>query len=704
MTDIKTHYRNCNICEAMCGLEIKYQDKEIISIKGDQQDPFSKGYNCPKALALEDFYKDKERLKTPIRRTATGWEDISWDEAFTEITEKLKGIQHQHGKNSLAVYLGNPNAHNLGNALLLKPFMKSLGTINRFSSASTDQMPHHVASNFMFGAGMLIPVPDIDRTDFMLIIGANPVVSNGSMMTAPNVLGRMKAIQKRGGKIVVVDPRRTRTAKIADQHLFIRPEKDALLLFAIIHCVFDSKKVKLRHLENMVEGLNEVENRAKSYSPETVSEFVGIDATTIRTLADDMMAADSAVCYSRMGASTQTFGGLCLWLTNVLNIITGNFDRAGGAMFPQPAFDLLRNHKRGHKTSFGQHATRVRKLPFFNGEFPVATLAEEIQTEGEGQIKTLITVAGNPVLSTPSGHKLAQAFDELDYMVSVDIYLNETTKHANIILPGTTGVENSHFDIFFNSFSVRNTVKYSPPLFEKEEQQRSDWEILTEISARMTDKTVDPRMPKTTPEMVLDMELKSGPYGKEGMSLQKLMDNPHGIDLGPLMPCIEERIKTAEGKVYLLPQLYRDDLPRLDAVMSKPARDKNYPFDLIGRRLVKSHNTWTQNSERLVKGKNPCTLEVHPQDAEKLGITKGQLLTVSSIVGEINIEAVITDDIQQGVVSMPQGWGHNQKGTKMSVAAQQPGVSINDLTDANRVDTLTGNAAFNGTPVAIKIT
>jgi len=704
MTDIKTHYRNCNICEAMCGLEIKYQDKEIISIKGDQQDPFSKGYNCPKALALEDFYKDKERLKTPIRRTATGWEDISWDEAFIEITEKFKAIQHQHGKNSLAVYLGNPNAHNLGNALLLKSFMKSLGTINRFSSASTDQMPHHVASNFMFGAGMLIPVPDIDRTDFMLIIGANPVVSNGSMMTAPNVLGRMKAIQKRGGKVVVVDPRRTRTAKIADQHLFIRPEKDALLLFAIIHCVFDSKKVNLRHLEAMVEGLDEVENLAISYSPETVSDFIGIDATTIRTLAADMMAADSAVCYSRMGASTQTFGGLCLWLTNVLNIITGNFDRAGGAMFPQPAFDLLRNHVRGHKTSFGQHETRVRKLPFFNGEFPVAALAEEIKTGGEGQIKCLITVAGNPVLSTPSGHKLAQAFDELDYMVSVDIYLNETTKHANIILPGTTGVENSHFDIFFNSFSVRNTAKYSPPLFEKEKHQRSDWQILTEISARMADRPFDPKMLKTTPEMLLDMELKSGPYGKEGMSLQKLIDNPHGIDIGPLMPCIEDRIKTAEGKVYLLPQLYRDDLPRLDAVMTKPARDKNYPFDLIGRRLVKSHNTWTQNSERLVKGKNPCTLEIHPEDANNLGIIKGQLLTVSSIAGEINIEAVITDDIQQGVVSMPQGWGHNQKGTKMSVAAKQPGVSINDLTDANRIDTLTGNAAFNGTPVAITVT
>ena len=699
MSEIKTHYRNCNICEAMCGLEIKYQDKEIISIKGDQKDPFSKGYNCPKATALEDFYKDKDRLKTPIRRTATGWEDISWDEAFDEITTKFKRIQNEHGKNALAIYLGNPNAHSLGNAMMLKSFSKSLGTINRFSSASTDQMPHHVAANFMFGAGMLIPIPDIDRTDFMLIIGANPVVSNGSLMTAPNVIGRMKAIQNRGGKIVVIDPRRTRTAKIADQHLFIRPEKDALLLFSIIHCVFENKGVNLRHLETMVEGLDDLEKEANNYSPEKVAEFVGVDAQTIRTLADEMMAADSAVCYSRMGASTQTFGGLCQWLTNVLNIVTGNFDRAGGAMFPQPAFDLLRNHKRGHKTSFGQYETRVRKLPFFNGEFPVATLAEEIQTTGEGQLKTLITVAGNPALSAPNAPELAKAFEGLDYMVSVDIYLNETTKYANIILPGTTGVENSHFDIFFNSFSVRNTVKYSPPLFEKEDYQRSDWQILNEISARMTDTPVNPY----TPEMILDMELKNGPYGEQGMSLQKLKDNPHGIDIGPLMPCIEDRIKTAEGKVDLLPQLFVGDLPRLNALMEKPARDENYPFELIGRRLVKSHNTWTQNSERLVKGKNPCTLEIHPEDAKALGIKKGQLIKVSSIVGEIKIEAVITDDIQQGVVSMPQGWGHNQKGTNMSVAATQPGVSMNDITDANRVDTLTGNAALNGTPVTINV-
>lgn len=703
MSEIKTHYRNCNICEAMCGLEINYQDQQIISIKGDQLDPFSQGYNCPKALALEDFYTDKDRLKTPIKRTESGWQAISWDDAFTEIVDNFKRIQQQHGKNALAVYLGNPNAHSLGNALFLKPFMKSLGTINRFSSASADQLPHHVAANFMFGAGMLIPVSDIDRTDFMLIIGGNPVVSNGSMMTAPNVIGRLKAIQKRGGKVVVVDPRKTRTAKIADQHVFIRPERDAFLLVALIHCVFAENKINLRHLHNKVDGLGDIENLVNAYSPEIVSAFVGIDAKVIRALSADMLAADSAVCYSRMGASTQTFGGICLWLTNVLNIITGNFDRAGGAMFPQPAFDLLRNHKPGHKTSFGQYHSRVRKLPFFNGEFPVATLAEEIQTSGEGQIKSLITVAGNPVLSAPSGHKLANAFSELDYMVSIDIYLNETTKYADIILPGTTGVENSHFDIFFNSFSVRNTVKYSPPLFEKQADQLSDWQILKEISSRMLNVPVDDPMQQITPELILDMELKKGPYGQQGMSLQKLIDNPHGIDIGPLMPCLFERIKTANGNIDLFPAVYQDDLPRLQAVMNQTKRDNQFPFDLISRRLVKSHNTWTQNSERLIKGKNPCTLEVNSLDAINLGIEQGQLVTVTSAVGEIKIEATITDDIQQGVVTMPQGWGHNQQGTNMSIAATQPGVSINDLTDAARVDMLTGNAAFNGTPVAIKV-
>ncbi|MEH6345398.1 MAG: molybdopterin-dependent oxidoreductase [Bermanella sp.] len=699
MSEVKTHLRTCNICEAMCGLEIKYQDKQILSIKGDKLDPFSQGHICPKATAMEDFYKDEERLKTPIKRTKDGWEDISWEDAFAEITSKIQGIQAAHGKDALGLYMGNPNAHNLGNAMFLPAFIKALGTKNRYSSASTDQMPHHVASNYMLGAGILIPVPDIDRTDFMLVIGGNPVVSNGSMMTAPNVQGRLKAIQKRGGKVVVVDPRRTETAKMADQHLFIRPEKDALLLMSMIHTVFANKQVDLGHLQNYVEGLDKIEALVKNFDPEEMSAHIGIEAAEIKKLATDMSNAKSAVCYSRMGASTQTFGGLCQWLTNVFNIITGNFDNEGGAMFPQPAFDLLRRTERGQKTSYGRFKSRVRKLPYFNGEFPVATLMDEIVTEGEGQIKALITVAGNPVLSSPSGDKLGKAFEGLDFMVAVDIYLNETTKHADIILPATTGLENSHYDIFFNSFSVRNNAKYSEPLFAKEDNQRADWEILKGIASGLTGIPND----GFTPELVLDMELKTGPYGEQGLSLQKLKENPHGIDLGPLQSCLIERIKTADGKVNLAPQLYLDDIPRLKEMLSQPARDENYPFDLIGRRLARSHNTWTQNSRRLVKGKNPCTLQLSPKDAQNLGIENGQLLSVSSNVGEVKIEALINDDILQGVVSMPQGWGHNHKDTGMSIAATQPGVSINDLTDANRVDLLTGNAALNGTKVNIKV-
>jgi len=697
MSDIKTHHRTCNICEAMCGLEIQYQDKEVLSIKADRKDPFSQGHICPKAIALQDFYTDKERLKTPIKRTENGWEDISWEQAFTEINEKFQGIQAAHGKNALGVYLGNPNAHKLGNAMFLPPFLKSLGTINRYSSASADQMPHHVASNYMFGAGMLIPIPDIDRTDFMLIIGGNPAVSNGSMMTAPNVLGRIKSIQQRGGKVVVIDPRRTETAKKADEHFFIRPEKDALFLLGMIHTIFEEKWVDLGHLAELIEGLEELEATAKDFSPEDIATFVGIDATDIRRIAKEMATAKSAVCYSRMGASTQTFGGLCQWLSNVFNILTGNCDKAGGAMFPLPAFDLLRRIKREQKSSYGRYESRVRKLPFFNGEFPVATLADEILMPGEGQIKAMITIAGNPVLSSPNGNRLGEALDKLDYMVAVDIYLNETTKHANIILPSTTGLETSHYDIFFNSFAVRNTAKYSPALFDKEETQLEDWQILKEISSRLTGITHD----GLTPELVLDMELKSGPYGEQGLSLKKLQENPHGIDLGPLKPCLIERLKTADGKIQLAPELFLDDVPRLKAVLSQPARNDNFPFELIGRRLVRSHNTWTQNSRRLVKGKNPCTLELNTEDAKAMNIADGATVTVISASGDIQIEVAISDDILQGVLSMPQGWGHNQVDTGMSVAATQAGVSMNDLTDINRVDLLTGNAALNGTPVAI---
>lgn len=697
MSDLKTHYRTCNICEAMCGLEIKHQDGNILSIKGDKEDPFSQGHICPKAVALQDFYHDRDRLKTPLKRTNNGWQALSWEQAYDEIATRFRGLQAEHGQDSVGVYLGNPNAHNFGNAIMLPRFFKALGTNNRYSSASADQLPHHVASNYMLGAGMLIPIPDIDYTDFMLIIGANPIVSNGSLMTAPGVGKRLKAIQDRGGNVVVVDPRRTETAKKADQHLFIRPETDALLMLALAHTLVEEQRVDLGHLEPIIAGLDQLAEAVKPYSPEAVADACGIDATTIRNLARDLAAAKSAVCYSRMGASTQSFGGLCQWLNNVLNLLTGNFDRRGGAMFPQPAFDLVRD-KKGKPSSYGRFESRVRKLPYFNNEFPVATLADEILTPGEGQIRGMITIAGNPVLSSPGGARLEQAFDSLGFMVSVDIYLNETTRHADIILPATTGLEVPHFDVFFNSFAVRNTAKFSEPMFEKTPDQKHDWEILRDLALHLTGREDD----GVTPEMMLDGGLKQGAYGEQGMSLAKLKANPHGVDLGPLQPCLQQRLQTEDGLIHIAPQLYLDDLKRLDASgLLDQARNPDYPFAMISRRLPRSHNTWTQNSHRLVKGKNPCTVQMSVADADRLGLKDGQLAQVASPTGSIQLPVEINDDMFEGVVSIPQGWGHNRSDTGMTVAEAQPGVSINDVTDAQRIDALTGNAAFNGTQVAI---
>ena len=697
MSTTQTHYRSCNICEAMCGLEISHRDGAVVSIKPDREDPFSRGHICPKAVALQDFHVDEDRIRTPLRRTADGWRPIGWDQAFAEIGQRVRSIQQQHGADSVATYLGNPNAHNLGSALFLPRLQRALGSRNRYSSASADQLPHHVAASQMFGAGLAIAVPDIDRTDFLLILGGNPVVSNGSMMSAPGMPARLKAIRRRGGRVVVVDPRRTETARLAGEHFAIRPETDALLLCALIRVVIDDGLVDFGDVADLVDGYERLAAATADFTPERVADAVGIAAADIRRLARDFATARSAVCYSRMGASTQSFGGLCQWLTVALNVVTGNFDRAGGAMFPQPALDLLARAPRGDPAARRPPRSRVRGLPGYSGEFPVATLADEILTDGDGRIRGLFTIAGNPVLSAPGGYRLDQAFARLDFMVAVDIYLNETTRHADIVLPATSGLQIAQYDVYFNSFAVRNTAKYSPPLFAAVAEQRHDWQILQGLIACLGGPD-----DHATPESLLDAALRAGPYHGLGLSLDMLLAHPHGIDLGPLRPCARERLRTPEGRIRLAPELFLGDLPRLrDALVAGAAVRSDYPLRLIGRRLVWNHNTWTHNTRRLLKGAGPITVQVHPDDARRLGIADGQLVTVRSRSGSLRLAAEFDADLAPGVVSMAQGWGHDRPGIGMRHAAAQPGASINSLTDATRVDPLTGNAAFNGTPVAI---
>jgi len=701
MLENKIHYRTCNLCEAMCGLKITYKEKKVISIVGDKKDPLSKGYICPKSLALKDLYEDSDRLKTPIKRVENGWKKISWTEAFDEVEHQIKKIQEQYGNDAVATYQGNPNVHNLGSMLYGGPFLKSLKTKQKYSATSADQLPHHIASLKMFGHQMLIPIPDIERTDYLLILGANPGASNGSLLTAPGFSQKIKNIQKRGGEVINIDPRYTETSKISSDHFFINPGKDALLLLSLLNVIFEQGIDEKTHLSSHLKGLEEIKEIIKQYPPQKTAAIIGIDSLEIQKIAKNFMNSKTAVCYGRMGVSTQEFGGICQWLINVINIVTNNMDKAGGAMFTKAAIDLVfMTGMKGKVGNFDRYRSRVHDLPEYSGELPVATLADEMIVEGEGQIKMLICTAGNPVLSTPNGKKLEKALEGLDFMVSIDIYLNETSKYANIILPSTNGLETLHYDLVFHQLAIRNTAKLSEVLFEKDENQKHDWQILNELTERITGK----KNP-LTPEMMLDNMFKFSPYKAANLSVKKLKENPSGIDLGALQPLLTKRIFTQDKKINISPKFFIDDLKRLDKeLFNTNGEDKtNYPFALIGRRHLRNNNSWMHNSKLLMKGKNRCTVLMCPKDANNLSITNHQKIRITSNVGSIELPVEISDEMKEGVLSIPHGFGHNRQGTKIKLAEENAGESINDLTDDYNIDKLTGNVNFSGTRVKVNL-
>jgi anaerobic selenocysteine-containing dehydrogenase len=718
----RVHFRTCNLCEAMCGLRIELEGERITSIRGDEEDPFSRGHVCPKALALKDLHEDPDRLRHPMRRTASGWEPVSWDDALDEAARRLHETQRAHGRNAVAVYLGNPNVHNLG-ALMFGPgLLQTLRSRNRFSATSVDQLPHQLTAYLMFGHQLLVPIPDIDRTRYMLVLGANPLASNGSLMTAPDVRARLRAIQQRGGRVVVIDPRRTETARIADTHVFIRPGTDALALLALLHVAVVEHPPRPGRLAEHLEGLDTVRALARDFTPERVAPHTGVPADVLRAISRDFLAADGAVCYGRMGLSTQPFGALCQWLINVLNAVTGNLDREGGAMFTLPAFDLVGGPRalglsRG---SFGRWKSRVRGLPEFGGELPVAALAEEILTPGEGRVRALLTVAGNPVLSTPNGSRLERALGELDFMVSMDPYLNETTRHAHLILPPVSPLERSHYDLVFHALAVRNTAKYSPALFEPGPDGRHDWQMVLALQHRL--EALRKGRPSVRaalkyrvlsrlgPERILDLGLRLGPHGarfhplERGLTLAKLRESPHGVDLGPLKPCLPQRLQTKDGRIHLAPEPLVADVARLRERFPEGATPevRDGELLLIGRRHLRDNNSWLHNVPALLKGRPRCTLMVHPEDAARLGLLDGADATVTSRVGEVTVPVAVTDEVMPGVVSLPHGYGHGRAGTRQKVATAHAGVSLNDLTDERALDALSGNAAFSGTPVRVR--
>ncbi|MCA9691477.1 MAG: molybdopterin-dependent oxidoreductase, partial [Myxococcales bacterium] len=631
-------YRACNLCEAICGLEIELVDGRVARIRGDRADPLSRGHVCPKALALKDIQEDPDRLRAPLRRDGAGWRAVGWDEALDEAAARIRAIQRAHGRDAFGVYVGNPNVHNVGALLFGPPLLRALRTKNRYSATSVDQLPHQVVAAEMFGHQLLLPIPDLDRTQHLLILGANPLVSNGSLMTAPDVARRLADLRARGGQVIVVDPRRTETAAVADRHHFIRPGADALLLLAMLQVIFAEGLAAPGRLAPHLADLPELQARCRPFPPERVAARTGVDAATIRALARDFARASSAICYGRMGLSTQAYGTLCMWLISALHAVTGNLDRAGGVLFTRPAIDVLSRTGRGRADRF---RSRVRGLPEFGGELPVAALAEEILTPGEGQIRGLLTIAGNPVLSTPNGRALDQALAGLEAMIAIDFYLNETTRHAHLILPPTAPLEHEHYDLIFNALAIRNYARFSPAIFDPGPDARHDWQIMLGLQRRLAGGGVSRlvtrlgarALARLGPRPLLDLGLRFGPYGRSrGLSLRRLERELHGVDLGPLAPSLPAALRTKSGLVELAPARCLDDLARLEAELEAPARDG---LVLIGRRQLRSNNSWLHNSERLVKGKERCTLLIHPGDAARQGIAAGDRVVVRSRVGAI---------------------------------------------------------------------
>lgn len=704
------HYSTCTLCEAMCGIEVRTKEREILSIVGDKKNPFSEGHVCPKAMALKDLYDDPDRIKAPLEKTQNGWQEISWDKALDKVALKLFETQQKHGIESVATYLGNPNAHNMGSILFGPYFYRALKSHNRYSATSVDQLPHHIVSRKLFGHQSQIPIPDIDHTQYFMIIGGNPLASNGSIMSVPHIKRRLKAIQARHGKVVVLDPKKSETADISSEHHFIKPGTDALLMLAMINTLFKKGMAKPGRLADFAPFLLDVEAYAAPYSAEIVASKTGMSAAQITQLVDDFCAAESAVCYGRMGASVQAFGTLTQYLIMVFNMLTGNLDRRGGMMFTQPAADFLPHSGRG---SIGNFHTRVRKLPAFAGEFPVSALAEEMTTPGEGQIKAIVVGAGNPVLTTPNGQQLDDAFANLDFVVAVDFFMTETARHADIILPPVTALERDHYDIVFHNFAVRNSTKYSPAIFPLEANGRADWQIYLSLAERIDKLNGLPTekyqaLWQKQPTGVIDDMLKMGRYQYEGqpISISLLLDLPHGIDLGPLQTNLPDAVFHNDKKVDMSFDYFMSDLSRLDKHFFETEDKDDQSLQLIGRRHLKTNNSWLHNSKRMVKGTNNglsrCTAQIHPNDAMKFSIEDKQMMSVKSRVGEISLPAEITDKIMPGVISIPHGWGHNKKGMRWQVAEQHAGVSVNDLTDEMVIDELSGNAVLNGVPVWIK--
>lgn len=742
MADEALTHRLCTLCEANCGIRVHTRDGEVVRIEGDRDDPFSRGHVCPKAHGLLELQTDPDRIRTPLRRTADGFEPIGWEAALDWAAERLGAIRDASSPDAIALYRGNPTSHDAESLLYWNALQRAIPSKSRFSAGSVDTWPRWVQAGLMYGGFLRTPVPDVDHCDFFLVIGANPVTSNGSLMTAPGIKKRLAGLRARGGRLVVVDPRRSETAEVADEHLFIQPGMDAAWLLSMLHVLFAEDRIELGAAADHVDAseLDRVRRAVEVFAPERVADACGVAAETTRRLARELAAAPRAAVYGRMGASVQRFGTLAHWAIDLLNIATGNLDRRGGVMFPRPAASLAFAGSRADEPApFGRSQSPVSGYDEVQGEWPLAAFAEEIESERDDRIRALVVIAGNPASSAPNSARIARALERLEFMVAIDYYVNETTRHADLILPPTTPLEHAGYDVALLHFAVRNVAKWSPAALEPEATMRPVWRTLIGLAKRMmglgalSDEAVDalvlgpliesvladgPFAGRIDPEeiraglgdvpgprRILDLLLRLGEYGDgfgrvpNGLSVQALIDSVHGVDLGPLEAALPEILSTPSGRIEITPPRIIDDLPRLARALTESAQDDR--VRLVGRRDLRSMNSWLHNLPSLAKGRNRCTLQVASTDARRLGLETGGRAEIKSRVGSVVASVEVNDCMAPGVVSLPHGFGHDLPGVELAVASTLPGVNANLLVDDAEVDVPSGASVLNGVPVEI---
>jgi formate dehydrogenase len=722
------HRTYCRICEPTCGMIATVEDGKLVQLRPDADHPITKGFSCPKGIEFVHVQNDPDRLLYPMRRTESGeFERISWDTALDEIGAKLRAIRAAHGGESIGWYAGNPSAFSHSHAIWAGGFVRGLGSKHLYTPNTQDTSSRFVASHLLYGSPTIFPLPDLARTSFLLMVGANPLVSRGSLVAAGNLRDKLTGIVGRGGRVVVVDPRRTETAK-AFEHVAVRPDGDAWLLLAMLHVIFAEGLDDATTTAAQATGVDVLRTAAARCAPEDAEARCGVPADEIRALARSFATAPSAAAYGRTGACLGRHATLVNVLLDALNVVTGNLDRPGGSVFARPPIDFTALASRLGLATFDTYRSRVGDLPEVLGQMAAPLMAAEIETPGPGQLRALIVSAGNPLLSVPGAQDFERALGKLDLQVGIDLYLNETHRHADYVLPATTFYERDDVPLPLAEIQLTPFIQWTDAVAAPRGEARDDWRIIDDLArqlgfaavagvaskwigtsrvARLAQRAMGVGAHRLTPTKIVDALLRAGRDGdhfglrRGGLTLAKLRAQPRGVVLAEHVDTgvLTKRLKHRDRRVHLGDERIAAELTRL---LDAPEPSSDYPLLMIGRREVRSHNSWLHNTPRFRDATRRHRALVNPVDAAAIGVADGGPARVVSARGAIELPVELSEDVAPGTIAVPHGWGH--RGAGWQTANEAGGANVNELTSSalDDLEKLSGMAHLNGVPVRLE--